>query len=137
MEGHFVGLIGSVTLSIIAFSVVFIVLAGLSLVMYGIKHIADVVERVSAKGKQTEQVRVDHKTPAVTPQQPRPTSSDLEEEVVAVITAAISAYLKKPFTILSVKPSVCGESLWKRVAKIESLEGLDDHLVNIKRDYLK
>lgn len=112
------GLVDGLTMSLIAFSIVVIVIVGLMFMMMGMKHIALAIESFGKK----DTIKNEIKKTSVT--------GDDESELVAVITAAITAATGHQITVLSysqiqsyapkVKPS---RSPWKFSGRVRNFEG--------------
>ncbi|MDR3331952.1 MAG: OadG family protein [Synergistaceae bacterium] len=121
---EFVGAWGGLTMSLIAFSIVFLVIAGLMVMMMILKlasssaaaGIAPSVKGAAAPAP----ARVSQTTKAVT-------SPHGDDELIAVITAAISASLGTGVRVLSYTPiSQRGSSAWRFNGRIGNLEGFSD-----------
>lgn len=81
---HISGIGGAFTIAVIAFSVVFLVLGGLSGIIFGIKYIAAALEK---KSSPSAPAKIAASTPAPAPA-PSPAS---DSRLVAIISAAIAA----------------------------------------------
>ena len=123
------GVGGALTMSIIAFSVVFLVLGGLSGIIYGIKYMATALERKKGGGSGTAPAPV---APAAAVQTvPVASGGSDKGRLLAVISAAVAAVEGPGARITSVRPSGGAAALaprggleWKRVGIIETLGGL-------------
>lgn len=123
------GVGGALTMSIIAFSVVFLVLGGLSGIIYGIKYMATALERKKGGGSGTAPAPV---APAAAVQAaPAASGGSDKGRLLAVISAAVAAVEGPGARITSVRPSGGAAVLaprggleWKRVGIIETLGGL-------------
>jgi Na+-transporting methylmalonyl-CoA/oxaloacetate decarboxylase gamma subunit len=123
------GVGGALTMSIIAFSVVFLVLGGLSGIIYGIKYMATALERKKGGGSGTAPAPV---APAAAVQTvPVAAGGSDKGRLLAVISAAVAAVEGPGARITSVRPSGGAAALaprggleWKRVGIIETLGGL-------------
>ena len=123
------GVGGALTMSIIAFSVVFLVLGGLSGIIYGIKYMATALERKKGGGSGTAPAPV---APAAAVQTvPAASGGSDKGRLLAVISAAVAAVEGPGARITSVRPSGGAAALaprggleWKRVGIIETLGGL-------------
>ncbi|HRX26484.1 MAG TPA: OadG family protein [Aminivibrio sp.] len=123
------GVGGALTMSIIAFSVVFLVLGGLSGIIYGIKYMATALERKKGGGSGTAPAPV---APAAAVQTvPAAAGGSDKGRLLAVISAAVAAVEGPGARITSVRPSGGAAALaprggleWKRVGIIETLGGL-------------
>jgi Na+-transporting methylmalonyl-CoA/oxaloacetate decarboxylase gamma subunit len=122
------GVGGALTMSIIAFSVVFLVLGGLSGIIYGIKYMASALERKKSGGGGTAPAPA-APAPAVHAAPVAAAGTD-KGRLLAVISAAVAAVEGPGARITSVRP--CGAVAvaprggleWKRVGIIETLGGL-------------
>ncbi len=125
LSEHFQGPLGAVVLSLIAFSVVFLVLISLMLLLAGVKHLAGLVDGLKAS-------RQAPPSPPSRPSAPsapaasvgRPASGD---QLIAVLTAAVASSGLGAFRISAVRPvtAVAGRltSNWKRLSRLDNLEG--------------
>ena len=140
VSGNFVGGGGGLLMSIIAFSIVFLVIIGLMLLMMGLKHFAAAANREKADAPaQTAPVpgTAPEPTPPGTTQataMPATASASAEdEELVAVITAAITAATGVAAKVLSFAPSQPNEagtgrgtSAWRMTGILSNSRGLRD-----------
>ena len=113
LASHFDGAGGAIILAMIAFSVVFLVLAALSLIIVANRRIAEKVESFkktaapapkkasSPKGAASQKVAASPSAPAQSA-----ASGEDESEIAAVITAAIAATLGSGAAILDIRPSM-------------------------------
>lgn len=132
--GHhiFEGFGGSVLLSLIAFSIVFLVLAGLCLVMYAIKYIDKMVSAVSAPSPAPSPSKPESAPPKVEARPKTaesapvpPGAKEQEEEIVAAIAAAmVVAQASYKIAGQTLAPQLRASS-WRSYGFIENLEGLD------------
>lgn len=125
MNGAFEGAGGAISLSVIAFSIVFLVLLGLTAIIYGIRVFVEV--KTSASRPAAPEAK---KAPVTHPSQPVVSApsraSGMSDEIVAAITGALVAKIGGGFRILSVKPQVEAQSDgWISWGRFEGLEGLD------------
>lgn len=110
VSSHFVGAGGGLLMSVIAFSIVFLVILGLMLVMMALKHVAKAInpEGDSAPKSATAAAA---KPAAVSAPQPEAANASVaaavspDDELVAVITAAISAATGTVSRVLSFAPA--------------------------------
>lgn len=131
------GLYGGLLLSIIAFSVVFIVLGGLTLLIVAIKFVGSSDRGSGKKGELVysggEGASSETSAPvmqAVSTEWPTATEPQviggIEEEEIAAISAAIAAYSSVPFEIKSVRRVIPPRTgLWRKASFFESLEGIE------------
>jgi len=131
------GLYGGLLLSIIAFSVVFIVLGGLTLLIVAIKFVGSSDRGSGKKGEVVysggEGASSEASAPvaqAVSTEWPTATEpqaiAKIEEEEIAAISAAIAAYGSAPFEIKSVRRVIPPRTgLWRKASFFECLEGIE------------
>ena len=125
LAASFEGLGGATALSIIAFSVVFIVLAGLTLVIFAMRYVSMMGTKKPAPAAAPAPKKA---APVAAPAAPAVAASD-DDELVAVITAAIVAQLgRASVAIKSIVPSpsaVIGNdgASWIACGRIEGLQG--------------
>jgi len=124
-------------MSLIAFSIVFLVIIGLMLLMMGLKYFVGIVnpgtsparEKTPAPMKESEAVLF-QAAPVTEVSAGAPSADD---ELAAVITAAITAATGAAARVLSLAPSRTGEiraehgmSAWKMTGILSSNRGLRD-----------
>ena len=139
------GVAGAITLSVIAFSTVFLVLTGLTFIILGVRLLAAPFEgrgKVPDKKKPGAPPKASSKAPgpsstvaAVQPSAPPATVSQAGDtgRIVAAITAALVSYRQdQDFQISSIVPEgqASGKagrpaSLWKQTGMVENLASLD------------
>lgn len=111
ISSFFVGVPGGLIMSFIAFSIVFIVIIGLMLVMMGMKHVCGAIDGM-------------HKPQQSAPAAPAPAAA-ADDELLAVITAAIAAACGPTARVISYSPvKVPASSAWKNVGRLQNTEGL-------------
>lgn len=118
------GVGGAFTLTIIAFTVVILVLGGLTGIIYGIKYLAGGIERKQSGGG----------TP-VAPSAPLAASAPSvsagsDGRLLAVIAGAVAAYGGGKYSVTSVRPvgsarAPLGGDAWRQAAIYQSLGGLN------------
>ena len=134
IHDHFVGPMGGVLMSLIAFSIVFLVIMGLMLVMMATKMVAQAVDsRGKASGSAVSPASSAAGSGAAAPAPaaaPGPSaigiapSEDLE--LVAVITASLCALMGRPVAVKSVRPMPAASvGHWRTMAKLDNLEGFE------------
>jgi len=133
LSSHFQGIPGGIVMSMIAFSIVFIALSGLCLMIYGVKFVAAAADASARAKKDTKGAKADAPkgTPVVqavaVPPAP-PAAPGEDENLLAVIGAAIAATLGGGYAVRSVRPVAAAVSstvgMWKGSARIETMEGL-------------
>lgn len=122
LQEHIQGVGGAFILTIIAFTVVFLVLGGLTAIIYGIQYLA--LERKQTGGSAP--------APAPSPAAPSAPAAAVgtgDGRLLAVIAGAIAAHSGGTFRISSVRPagsalSPSGGAAWRQSAIFESLGGL-------------
>ena len=131
ISSFFVGVPGGLIMSFIAFSIVFIVIIGLMLVMMGMKHVCGAIDGMH-KPQQSAPAAPAPAAPAATVQaqaaapaaQPAPAAA-ADDELLAVITAAIAAACGPTARVISYSPvKVPASSAWKNVGRLQNTEGL-------------
>lgn len=124
MNGAFEGAGGAISLSVIAFSIVFLVLLGLTAIICGIRIVVEMKSGSSKPRAASVSAPVKGQASAQFVQPPK--TSGVSDEVVAAITGALVAKIGSGFRILSVKPQLCGNGDgWTSCGRFEGLEGLD------------
>jgi Na+-transporting methylmalonyl-CoA/oxaloacetate decarboxylase gamma subunit len=124
LQEHIQGVGGAFILTIIAFTVVFLVLGGLTAIIYGIQYLALALERKQTGGSAP--------APAPSPAAPSAPAAAVgtgDGRLLAVIAGAIAAHSGGTFRISSVRPagsalSPSGGAAWRQSAIFESLGGL-------------
>lgn len=124
VSSYFIGVKGGLIMSLIAFSIVFVVIVGLMYMMIAIKHIAAAMDRKNnngGSGGKTVAVQV----PA--PLSPMVAAQD-DGELLAVITAAVTAVCGSAARVVSFGPVIKApaSTSWKFVARMRNAEGLQD-----------
>jgi Na+-transporting methylmalonyl-CoA/oxaloacetate decarboxylase gamma subunit len=133
LSSHFQGIHGGIVMSLIAFSIVFIALSGLCLMIYGVKFVAAAADASARAKKDAKSAKAD--APKGTPvvqsvavPAPEAPSAGEDENLLAVIGAVIAATLGGGFAVRSVRPVAAAVSsiggMWKGSARIETMEGL-------------
>lgn len=130
IASHFVGIPGGLLMSVIAFCTVFIVIAGLMLMMMALKAFATSVDN-REKAKAATQTTSAPTTRPSAPQAPvaasvSPVADD--DELVAVITAAIAAACGTGARVVSFKPAAprASSSPWRMTGILQNSEGFAD-----------
>jgi Na+-transporting methylmalonyl-CoA/oxaloacetate decarboxylase gamma subunit len=130
MSFQFEGAFGGFAMSVIAFSIVFLVIAGLMLVMILLKSVAATLEG-KPEPKKPDVKPQPSAAAASAPSQNQANavaaSSDDEGELVAVITAAISAAVGAGARVLGfTQARGRSVSAWKISGRMDNLEGFTD-----------
>jgi len=123
------GVGGALTMSLIAFTVVFLVLGGLSGIIYAIKYMAAGLDRKKGGGTPAP-ATPSMSAPAAAPAAPLPSPAAGADRnrLLAVLTAAVAATEGRPVRIASVRPLAAaaptGGHEWRRMGILEGLGGL-------------
>ncbi|MCX7829235.1 MAG: OadG family transporter subunit [Thermanaerothrix sp.] len=130
IHDHFVGPMGGVLMSLIAFSIVFLVIVGLMLVMMATKMVAQAVDsrgKVSGGSGPSPAASAPASAPApAAPARPLDASHCEDLELVAAITASLCAFMGRPVAVKSVRPMPAAPaSHWRTMAKLDNLEGFE------------
>ncbi|HPX03583.1 MAG TPA: OadG family protein [Synergistaceae bacterium] len=125
IASHFTGVGGGLVMSMIAFSIVFIVITGLMLIMMSMKHICSAIDGCKKAPAAAP-------APASAPASPAakavaaPAAED-DGVLLAVISAAISAMCGSAARVVSFAPvKAPAGSSWKLVGRIQNAEGFQD-----------
>lgn len=127
VSSYFVGIKGGLVMSMIAFSIVFIVIIGLMLIMIAMKHISAAVEGAGkgsgGGGKTAAPVQ-----PAAQPQPAKAAAARDDGELLAVISAAIAAVCGSAARVVSFGPIVKAPAAngWKLAARMRGAESFQD-----------
>ena len=125
ISAHFTGVGGGLTMSMIAFSIVFMVIMGLMFIMMGMKHVCRAIDGckkapVSAPAAPSAPASPAAKAVAV------PAVGD-DGELLAVISAAIAAMCGSAARVVSFAPAKApAGSSWKFIGRIQNAEGFQD-----------
>ena len=125
VSSYFVGPAGGLVMSLIAFSIVFIVIMGLMFIMMGMKHVCRAIDGckkapVSAPAAPSAPASPAAKAVAV------PAVGD-DGELLAVISAAIAAMCGSAARVVSFAPAKApAGSSWKFIGRIQNAEGFQD-----------
>ena len=117
---HFVGVGGGITLSFIAFSIVFLVLMALMGIIFANRYLAERLDqrnRDKAAAKGTDESTGGRMAAAVA-------LAD-DGDLVAAITGALAATLGRPVVVTGIRPVRRSGSLWKTLARSQHIEGLE------------
>lgn len=120
-------------MSMIAFSIVFLVIIGLMLMMIAIKYMAAVIEGGKGNGSGNGNKAGIPAAPQASsspsaPAQAVAAQSEDGDELMAVISAAIAATLGSAARVIAFSPVVKAPvaTSWKFVAKMSNIEGFQD-----------
>lgn len=120
---EFVGISGGLFMSMIAFSIVFLVIMGLMLVMMGTKMLAHSIEGTAQKPVVSTPSPA--ASQAVSTPATAPVSAD-DEELIAVLAAAVASVCGGSARIVSFAPTSAtgkGNSFWKADGRSQNMEG--------------
>lgn len=123
---HFVGAKGGLIMSGIAFSIVFIIIVGLMLLMMALHMVCTAVQsKKTAENAQASGVKAPAQAAKAVAVSDR---SEDDALLLAVITAAISAMCGSAARVVSFAPSFKKpkESNWKLMSRINNTQGIDD-----------
>ena len=129
ISSFFVGVPGGLIMSFIAFIIVFIVIIGLMLVMMGMKHVCGAIDGMHKPKPSAPAAPAPAPAPAKAPVQaqaaaPAPAAA-ADDELLAVITAAIAAACGPTARVISYSPvKAPAASAWKSVGRLQNTEGL-------------
>lgn len=121
MNGVFEGAGGAVSLSLIAFSIVFLALIGLTAIIYAIRITAGSKPKPAAK----QAVRQQQTVPAAAA---LPPSAGVSGEVVAAIAGALTAKVNGGFRIVDIKPeqtAPLAANGWVSWGRYDGMQGMD------------
>lgn len=129
IASHFVGLPGGLLMSMIAFSIVFLVIVGLMLLMMGLKRVAAAITAMN-EAKKNAPAAATAAAPAAAPSSApvAAVASSDDDEVIAVITAAIASICGAGARIVSFRPtpSRMQASPWSMTGRLQNSEGFVD-----------
>ena len=129
ISSFFVGVPGGLIMSFIAFSIVFIVIIGLMLVMMGMKHVCGAIDGMHKPKPSAPAAPAPAPASAKAPVQaqaaaPAPAAA-ADDELLAVITAVIAAACGPTARVISYSPvKAPAASAWKSVGRLQNTEGL-------------
>jgi len=130
ISSHFVGPAGGLVMSLIAFSIVFMIIMGLMFLMMALKHICKAIDSVSGAKEQSKPETPAASHPA-TPAKAVASQSKADDasELLAVISAAIAATCGGTARVVSFTPVKIKQPVlnsWKFVGRIQNIEGFQD-----------
>ncbi len=140
LAASFEGMGGATALSLIAFSIVFLVLASLTLVIFAMRYItkmaghaaeepAPVAKKAPAPAPKPAPTPAPAPAPAPKPAPVAVAPASADEELVAVIAAAIAAHTGAMMAVTSVAPVAAPRGFapvadaWVATGRIEGLQG--------------
>lgn len=111
-------------MSLIAFSIVFIVILGLMLVMMGMEHICGIIDRMHAPKPAAAPASAPAAKPAAPAAAAPVQAAAQDDELLAVISAAIMAACGASARVVAFSPvRAPAPSAWKNVGRIQNSEG--------------
>ncbi len=125
IASHFTGVGGGLVMSLIAFSIVFIVIMGLMFIMMGMKHVCKAIDGCKAAPAAAPAAK--STPPASAAKAVAVPAAEDDGELLAVISAAIAAMCGSAARVVSFAPvkAPVGSS-WKLVGRIQNAEGFQD-----------
>lgn len=126
VASYFVGVPGGLVMSMIAFSIVFIVIIGLMFLMMGLKHICSAIDgskKTAAPAPSSAKAAPQASAPAKAVAAP----AEDDGELMAVISAAIMAMCGASARIVSFAPVKAPVATsWKLMGRVQNSEGFQD-----------
>lgn len=124
VASYFVGVKGGLVMSLIAFSIVFIVIMGLMFMMMGMRHVSEAIDGTKKIKKTVKKSEIKDSSALLA--QPTAATAD-KEELVVVITAAITAMCGKSVRILSFAPiKEPKASAWRIMNRVSNIQNFID-----------
>ena len=121
ISSYFVGVPGGLVMSFIAFSIVFIVIVGLMLVMMGMKYFCTAIDNMN-KPKPAQSASA--QAPAAPAAAAPAAATSADDELLAVISAAIMAACGSTARVVAFSPvKAPAPSAWKNVGRLQNTEG--------------
>ena len=126
ISGYFVGLPGGLLMSVIAFSIVFLVIVGLMLMMFALKSVVGVINRSAESANQAPAVSATATAPKAAAVSG--VSGEDDSELLAVITAAIAAVCGAGARVVSFTqaPERTPGTPWRMAGRLQNSEGFLD-----------
>lgn len=122
ISAYFVGVPGGLVMSMIAFSIVFIVILGLMLIMMATKHVGAALDSVGKKPAGGAAP-----TSPAAPAQAVAVPAGDDSELMAVISAAVMAVCGSAARVVSFSAvKAPAASTWKFVGRMQNAEGFQD-----------
>lgn len=123
VASYFVGVPGGLIMSLIAFSIVFIVILGLMWMMMGMKYVCRILEG----GKEAPAAAANNTPPAPTATKAACVPMEDESELMAVISAAIFAVCGSAARVVAFSPvKAPAASSWRFMGRVQNTEGFQD-----------
>lgn len=130
ISAYFVGVKGGLVMSLIAFSIVFIVIIGLMLIMMSIKYMAAAIDgKGSGNGEKAADISKPSAAPAASSAPVKAVAASEDEgELLAVISAAIAAMCGSAARVVAFSPvtQAPAATSWKFASRISNREGFQD-----------
>lgn len=126
ISSNFVGVSGGLLMSVIAFSIVFLVIVGLMFVMMGVKTLATAID--SAGKAAPASSTVTPAAPSAAASTPVVTVAEDDSELAAVISAAIAAVCGGSARVIAFSPANAqggNSTLWRASGRFQNSEGFD------------
>ena len=126
ISSNFVGVSGGLLMSVIAFSIVFLVIVGLMFVMMGVKSLAAAID--GAGNTAPAPAAPSPAAPAVAVSAPIVAATGDDSELAAVISAAIAAVCGGSARVISFSPVNAqggNSTLWRASGRFQNSEGFD------------
>lgn len=127
VSSYFVGVPGGLVMSMIAFSIVFIVIIGLMLLMMGMKHLCNAIDGTKKAAPAASAPAAASAQPSA-PAKAAAAPAEDDGELLAVITAAIYAMCGTGTRVVSFAPAskAPAASSWKFMGRVQNTEGFQD-----------
>ena len=127
VASYFVGVPGGLVMSMIAFSIVFIVIIGLMFLMMGLKHICNAIDGSKKTAAPAPAAAAKAAPQASAPAQAAAVPAGDDGELMAVISAAIMARCGTSARIVSFAPVKAPVATsWKLIGRVQNSEGFQD-----------
>ena len=125
VAGYFTGVGGGLVMSMIAFSIVFIVIMGLMFIMMGMKHVCRAIDGCKKAPANASAAPSAPSAPAA--KAVAVSAAEDDGELMAVISAAIAAMCGSAARVVSFAPAKApAGSSWKFIGRIQNAEGFQD-----------
>ena len=127
ISSNFVGVSGGLLMSIIAFSIVFLVIVGLMFVMMGVKMLAAAIDGAGKAASVPAPAAPSSGAPSAAVSAPAVAAED-DSELAAVISAAIAAVCGGSARVIAFSPTQTqggSSTLWRASGRFQNSEGFD------------
>ena len=129
ISSNFVGVSGGLLMSIIAFSIVFLVIVGLMFVMMGVKMLAAAIDGAGKAASVPAPAAPSSGAPAAAVSAPAVVAAaEDDSELAAVIPAAIAAVCGGSARVIAFSPTQTqggSSTLWRASGRFQNSEGFD------------